>query len=58
MAKRCSGTCKKHCGGGPKRSARRKHSARRNHSRTQRHRGGAMSALNPQELQGKVYGLT
>jgi hypothetical protein len=45
---------------GAKRSARRKHSARRHNRRTKRHRGGAMSLLSPQELQGKgtVYGLT
>ena len=55
MAKKYSN---KNCG--TKRSARRKHSARRRHRRTQRHRGGAMSPLSPQELQGKgtVYGLT
>jgi len=58
MAKRCSHKCKKHCG--PKRSAKRSHSARRRNRRTQRHRGGAISPLSPQELQGKgtVYGLT
>ena len=56
MAK-CSHKCKKHCG---KRSAKRGHSARRRKHRTQRHRGGAMSTLSPQELQGKgtVYGLS
>ena len=57
--KRCSHKCKKHCS--PKRSAKRRgHSARRRKHRTRRHRGGAMSALSPQELQGKgtVYGLT
>lgn len=45
---------------GAKRSAKRSHSARRRKHRTQRHRGGAMSTLSPQELQGKgtVYGLT
>jgi hypothetical protein len=46
-----------------KRSSKNKRSRRgrgRGRGRTQRHRGGAMSPLNPQELQGKgtVYGLT
>jgi len=58
MAK-CSHSCKVHCVKGS--SKRRRTRGRgRGRGRTQRQRGGAMSPLSPQELQGKgtVYGLT
>lgn len=52
MAKRCSHSCKKHCGKSSKsrRSRSRSRGRGRGRGRTQRHRGGAMSALSPQDI--------
>ena len=52
MAKRCSHSCKKHCGKSSKsrRSRSRGRGRGRGRGRTQRHRGGAMCALSPQDI--------
>ena len=50
MAKRCSHSCKKHCGKSSKSRRSRSRSRSRGRGRTQRHRGGAMSALSPQDI--------
>jgi hypothetical protein len=52
MAKRCSHSCKKHCGKSSKsrRSRSRSRGRGRGRGRTQRHRGGAMCALSPQDI--------
>jgi len=50
MAKRCSHSCKKHCGKSSKSRRSRSRSRGRGRGRTQRHRGGAMSALSPQDI--------
>jgi hypothetical protein len=54
MAKRCSHSCKKHCGKSSKsrrsRSRSRGRGRGRGRGRTQRHQGGAMSALSPQDI--------
>ncbi len=50
MAKRCSHSCKKHCGKRSKSRRSRSRSRGRGRGRTQRHRGGAMSALSPQDI--------
>lgn len=49
MAKRCSHSCKKHCGMSSKR--RRTRGRGRGRSQTRRHRGGAMcSSLSPSSV--------
>ena len=52
MAKRCSHSCKKHCDKSSKsrRSRSRSRGRGRGRGRTQRHRGGAMYALSPQDI--------
>ena len=52
MAKRCPHSCKKHCGKSSKsrRSRSRSRGRGRGRGRTQRHRGGAMCALSPQDI--------
>ena len=55
MAKRCSHSCKKHCDVKSSKSRRSRSRSRgrgrgRGRGRTQRHQGGAMSALSPQDI--------
>ncbi len=49
MAKRCSHSCKKHCGMSSKRRRTRGRGRGRGR-RTHRHRGGAMCALSPSSV--------
>ena len=53
MAKRCSHSCKKHCDVKSSKSRRSRSRSRgrgRGRGSTQRHRGGAMCALSPQDI--------